>query len=152
MSRPDPDALGAALGRVLPTPVTVEHLERVSGGASRETWLFDAADGDGTRHRLVLRRDPGGYAGQTERATEYLHDASGHRLHQYGFGSLQHEAHLLFGRQRPPGLHPLGGGLGEIGGHDLGRASLGPGDREQSLHQATEAAGFLDRGIDLRGQ
>ena len=39
---------------------TVEGLRRLSGGASRETWAFDAAMPDGTRRALVLRRDPPG--------------------------------------------------------------------------------------------
>jgi aminoglycoside phosphotransferase (APT) family kinase protein len=37
-------------------PVTVEHLRRLSGGASRETWAFEAVTGDGTRRPLVLQR------------------------------------------------------------------------------------------------
>jgi aminoglycoside phosphotransferase (APT) family kinase protein len=48
-------ALKGSLG-----PVTVEGLTRLSGGASRETWRLDAVAGDGTRHRLILRRDPPG--------------------------------------------------------------------------------------------
>jgi aminoglycoside phosphotransferase (APT) family kinase protein len=73
MSGSDPEggALATALARVLPPPVRVEELRRLSGGASRETWSFDAHDGDGRRHRLVLRRDPRGHGGQSERATEY---------------------------------------------------------------------------------
>lgn len=37
-------------------PVTVEHLRRLSGGASRETWAFEAVADDGTRRPLVLQR------------------------------------------------------------------------------------------------
>jgi len=48
-------ALGSALG-----PVTIEGLTRLSGGASRETWSFDAVGADGVRTELVLRRDPPG--------------------------------------------------------------------------------------------
>lgn len=51
--------LAAALVSVL-GPVTVDGLIRLSGGASRETWRFDAVAADGTRHRLILRRDPPG--------------------------------------------------------------------------------------------
>jgi len=47
--------LAAALGAV-----EVRGLERLSGGASRETWRFDAVRADGTVDRLVLRRDPPG--------------------------------------------------------------------------------------------
>lgn len=47
-----PDALGCA-------GVQVRDLRRFSGGASRETWSFEAVD-DRTRRRLVLRRDTPG--------------------------------------------------------------------------------------------
>ncbi len=70
VAAPDPELLAAALGRVLGPEVQVEGLRRVSGGASRETWLFDAT-ARGDRHGLVLRRDPGAHAGATDRATEY---------------------------------------------------------------------------------
>lgn len=49
------ELLGAALGPVLGEPLEVESLQRLSGGASRETWSFRAAGRD-----LVLRRDPPG--------------------------------------------------------------------------------------------
>lgn len=49
------DALADALG-----PVTIESLERLTGGASRETWSFDAVERDGTRHHLILQRERGG--------------------------------------------------------------------------------------------
>lgn len=59
-----PEALGCA-------GVQVRDLRRLSGGASRETWSFEAV-GDGARHRLVLRRDtpgqprPGGMVREAE--------------------------------------------------------------------------------------
>ncbi len=40
--------------------VEVVDLRRLTGGASRETWSFDAISTHGTRHELVLRRDPPG--------------------------------------------------------------------------------------------
>jgi aminoglycoside phosphotransferase (APT) family kinase protein len=49
----------------------VEGLTRLSGGASRETWAFEACDASGARHGLVLRRDPGAHVGQSDRSTEY---------------------------------------------------------------------------------
>ena len=52
-------ALAGRLGRV-----TVEGLTRLSGGASRETWAFDAVGADGSRAELVLRRDPPGLPGE----------------------------------------------------------------------------------------
>ena len=36
----------------------IEGLVRLSGGASRETWSFDAILGDGQRMPLILKRDP----------------------------------------------------------------------------------------------
>ncbi len=68
---PDPELLAAALARALGPISRIEGLKRVSGGASRETWLFDAAGDDGVRDELVLRRDPGAHGGATDRATEY---------------------------------------------------------------------------------
>jgi aminoglycoside phosphotransferase (APT) family kinase protein len=68
---PEPELLAAALARVLGPGLRVEALRRVSGGASRETWLFDALEPGSTRHGLVLRRDPGAHGGQSDRATEY---------------------------------------------------------------------------------
>jgi len=67
----DASTVAAALARHLPGPVQVEGLRRLSGGASRETWSFDALDADGTRYALVVRRDPGEWVGQTQRATEF---------------------------------------------------------------------------------
>ncbi len=69
----DPGALRAALEAYLRTELapetTVDALERMTGGASRETWAFDAASDGGSRP-LVLRRDrPGGVLG-TSRGTE----------------------------------------------------------------------------------
>lgn len=52
------------------TPVTVDALSRIPGGASRETWKFDALVA-GERRPLILRRDPGGSLIETERAIEF---------------------------------------------------------------------------------
>lgn len=62
--------------------VRIEDLRRLTGGASRQTWSFDADDGAGVRHELLLRRDfaagasqnPDVLAGRTDamdRAGEY---------------------------------------------------------------------------------
>ncbi len=59
----DAGPLAAALrGRL--GDVTVTGLARMSGGASRETWAFDAVGADGSATALVLRRDPPGRPGE----------------------------------------------------------------------------------------
>ena len=77
-------ALAQAASRHFGKPATIDSLKRESGGASRQTWTFDALV-DGARHGLVLRRDPptigqaGGQAGGKpdrpatglDRATEF---------------------------------------------------------------------------------
>ncbi len=49
--------LARAAGRHFGRAATIERLRRESGGASRQTWSFDAVI-DGTSHALILRRDP----------------------------------------------------------------------------------------------
>ena len=49
--------LALAAGRHFGGAAAIEQLRRESGGASRQTWSFDAVVG-GTRHELILRRDP----------------------------------------------------------------------------------------------
>jgi len=51
--------LAAALARVLGPRAGISELVRLSGGASRETWAFDA-EHDGVRRPLIVRRDPPG--------------------------------------------------------------------------------------------
>jgi aminoglycoside phosphotransferase (APT) family kinase protein len=53
------DQLAHALRELL-GPVSIVGLTRLPGGASRETWAFDAVSADGSRAELVLRRDPPG--------------------------------------------------------------------------------------------
>lgn len=50
--------LAAVVSRALGGPVTVRDLRRLTGGASRETWSFDAVAADGAARPLILRRDP----------------------------------------------------------------------------------------------
>jgi aminoglycoside phosphotransferase (APT) family kinase protein len=50
-------ALARAAGRHFDGTAMIERLRRESGGASRQTWGFDAVV-DGVRHELILRRDP----------------------------------------------------------------------------------------------
>jgi aminoglycoside phosphotransferase (APT) family kinase protein len=51
------EVLAPALGGV-----AVEHLVRLSAGANRETWSFDAVTATGERHGLILQRQRGGTA------------------------------------------------------------------------------------------
>ncbi|HWF01217.1 MAG TPA: phosphotransferase family protein [Caulobacteraceae bacterium] len=64
------DALGAYLSRVWGSPVAVEGLSRISGGASRETYRFDAVR-EGKRRGYILRRDPPGSLIDTDRTNEF---------------------------------------------------------------------------------
>lgn len=50
-------ALARAAGRHFGGPTVIEGISRESGGASRQTWSFDAVV-NGARHGLILRRDP----------------------------------------------------------------------------------------------
>jgi aminoglycoside phosphotransferase (APT) family kinase protein len=67
----EPAALEAVAARALGATVTVSALRRMSGGASRETWSFDATTADGEVHGFVLRRDPAAHVGSSDRSTEY---------------------------------------------------------------------------------
>jgi aminoglycoside phosphotransferase (APT) family kinase protein len=49
--------LARVAGRHFGAAAAIEQLRRESGGASRQTWSFDAIVA-GTRHELILRRDP----------------------------------------------------------------------------------------------
>jgi aminoglycoside phosphotransferase (APT) family kinase protein len=54
--------------------VRVENLRKLPGGASRQTWSFDATyrrDGETVRLPLVLRRDPGSSTLNTQRREEF---------------------------------------------------------------------------------
>ena len=69
--------LESACGRHFGMPSAIHGLRRESGGASRQTWSFDAVVG-GRRHELVLRRDPPSSGGRErasatslDRATEF---------------------------------------------------------------------------------
>ena len=65
------ERLGAYLARTWGEPVQIEKLARISGGASRETYRFDAVLPSG-RRLLILRRDPPGSLIETDRRSEFL--------------------------------------------------------------------------------
>jgi aminoglycoside phosphotransferase (APT) family kinase protein len=56
--------LRAVVSDALGDHVTIGELQRLTGGASRETWSFEAAAGDGRTRPLILRRDPPGGEGR----------------------------------------------------------------------------------------
>jgi aminoglycoside phosphotransferase (APT) family kinase protein len=60
-------------------PVRVRDLARIPGGASRETYRFDAELG-GTSRSLILRRDPIGSLIDTDRQIEFLAYKSFHGI------------------------------------------------------------------------
>lgn len=63
-------AIEAYLSRVWNTPVVIRDLARIPGGASRETYRFDAFV-EGERRRLILRREPTAGLIDTETETEF---------------------------------------------------------------------------------
>jgi aminoglycoside phosphotransferase (APT) family kinase protein len=65
------ERLGVYLARSWGEPVQIEKLARISGGASRETYRFDAVLPSG-RRLLILRRDPPGSLIETDRRSEFL--------------------------------------------------------------------------------
>ncbi|HVZ90868.1 MAG TPA: phosphotransferase family protein [Rhizomicrobium sp.] len=69
MERPDfLPALERALKSALPEIEAIEGLARLSGGASQETWSFDARTARGAMP-LILRRAPGGARAMVEGST-----------------------------------------------------------------------------------
>ncbi|HTX47914.1 MAG TPA: phosphotransferase family protein [Caulobacteraceae bacterium] len=71
MSATFAERLAAYLARAWGGPVTIEALARISGGASRETYRFDAVTA-GARKPLILRRDPPGSLIETDRRLEFM--------------------------------------------------------------------------------
>ncbi len=80
----DEKAVGEALAQVLEPvlgPVTIEALTRLTAGANRETWQFDAVGDGGTVHELILQRDRAGVdraIGACAREAEVLRRAAAH--------------------------------------------------------------------------
>ena len=65
------ERLAAYLTRTGGRVTAVDGLSRISGGASRETYRFDAVV-DGERQPRILRRDPPGSLIETDRRVEFL--------------------------------------------------------------------------------
>lgn len=73
------DRLAAYLSDLAQEGVAVENLARIPGGASRETYRFDAVTARG-RRGMILRRDPPDSLIDTDRRLEYLAYQSFHPL------------------------------------------------------------------------
>jgi aminoglycoside phosphotransferase (APT) family kinase protein len=76
VSHPLAPRLAAYLAAKMPgaSDVAVEAMERISGGASRETYRFRASwreDGEARERRMILRRDPPASLIETERRVEF---------------------------------------------------------------------------------
>ena len=52
------DQLRGVVADAIGHDVTIERLAQLTGGASRQTWAFDAVGPDGAVRPLILRRDP----------------------------------------------------------------------------------------------
>ena len=65
------EQLEAYLSRISGKPVAVQNLARISGGASRETYRYDAVMG-GELRGYIIRRDPPGSLIDTDRRLEFL--------------------------------------------------------------------------------
>jgi aminoglycoside phosphotransferase (APT) family kinase protein len=52
------EQLRSVVSGTLGVDVAVEGLRQLTGGASRQTWSFDAVAADGSRRPMILRRDP----------------------------------------------------------------------------------------------
>src|SRR4051812_45325289 len=96
--------LASATSRYFAAPARIESLRRESGGASRQTWSFDAVVG-GKHHELILRRDPpiAGTKGERERSAA-LDRATEFAVLRAAFRSGVRAPEVLFGLTAADGL------------------------------------------------
>jgi aminoglycoside phosphotransferase (APT) family kinase protein len=88
-------ALAIACARHFGAPARIETLRRESGGASRQTWSFDAIAGD-RRHELILRRDPPTAGGREEASSTSLDRATEFRVLRAAFQGGVRAPEVLF--------------------------------------------------------
>lgn len=117
--------LEAALSPVL-GPVRVHTPRRLTGGASRETWSFDAEDDRGVLHELVLRRDPPGRPGP--RGAMALEARAISLAHAAGVAVPE----VLVDSDSPEAWGSAGLVMRRVGGEALGRRIL----RDEQLQRA----------------
>jgi aminoglycoside phosphotransferase (APT) family kinase protein len=67
------DVLTEKAAEVYGPGASVEHLTKLSAGASRESWSFDICAPDGATHPLILKRDPVVYGSDGEASFEEGH-------------------------------------------------------------------------------
>jgi aminoglycoside phosphotransferase (APT) family kinase protein len=96
-------ALAIACGRHFGAPARIETLRRESGGASRQTWSFDAIAGE-QRHELVLRRDPPTAAGREKASSTSLDRATEFRVLRAAFEGGVRAPEVLFELTAEDGL------------------------------------------------
>jgi len=114
---PDRNALAGALGRWVGRGPAIEGLTLLSGGASKQTWSFDAVAPDGTRTGLVLRRETPGRPrepGAVDREAAAITKA-----HQAGLPVPE----LLFVTDAP-GMGPAGMIMRRVEGETIARRIL----------------------------
>src|SRR5471032_2115503 len=96
-------ALAAACGRHLGAAARIENLRRESGGASRQTWSFNAIAGV-ARHELILRRDPPTVAGGEKASSTALDRATEFRVLRAAFQGGVRAPEALFELTAADGL------------------------------------------------
>ena len=96
-------ALASACSRHFGAAARIETLRRESGGASRQTWSFDAVTG-GARHELILRRDPPTVGGGEKASSTALDRATEFRVLRAAFQGGVRAPEVLFELTTQDGL------------------------------------------------
>src|SRR5262245_22863566 len=87
--------LANAAARHFGGPAVIEGLSRESGGASRQTWSFDAVVA-GARHGLILRRDPPTTGKASDRSATALDRTTEFRVLKAAFKAGVRAPEVLF--------------------------------------------------------
>ncbi|MFZ5778626.1 MAG: phosphotransferase family protein [Pseudomonadota bacterium] len=114
-------ALASSAARHFGMPAAIERLARESGGASRQTWSFDAVTG-GQRHALILRRDPP-TVGKADRPATGLDRATEYRVLAAAYRAGVRAPEVLFELTADDGLGE-GFVMRRIGGTAIARKLL----------------------------
>src|SRR5262245_1694586 len=95
--------LTRAASRYFGAATAIERLSRESGGASRQTWSFDAVV-NGERHGLILRRDPPTTGTAQDRSATALDRQTEFRVLHAAFKAGVRAPEVLFELTRQDGL------------------------------------------------